>query len=165
MKIKTKIRKNWVKPVVNSLSLKSLTLHGTDWNKNESVGSDEYSPRNKPPTNFSWIAVKKPVCRLLSVKLTQSLSPIPKTASAIIGLSCDPCQKPSPHYCPLSFRPCIISGNSFHSRNPTGCCLWKRCRLFFWPKLCWHCCRSGFASGQSGQLITHMLPLPVNCGC
>lgn len=48
MKIKTKIRKNWVKPVVGCLSVKTLTLHGTTYHKDESIGSDLYSPKNKP---------------------------------------------------------------------------------------------------------------------
>jgi hypothetical protein len=49
----TKIRKIWIKPEVNSLPVKSLTLHGTIYDKNESIGSDVYSPKNKPPTNIS----------------------------------------------------------------------------------------------------------------
>lgn len=47
MNIQKKNGKFWDKPVVNMLSIKNHTMHGTSYAPNESIGSDKYSPAQK----------------------------------------------------------------------------------------------------------------------
>jgi hypothetical protein len=47
MNTQVKSRKIWGKPVVNILSVKTTTMHGTSYAPNESIGSDKYSPSNR----------------------------------------------------------------------------------------------------------------------
>jgi hypothetical protein len=39
-------KKNWIKPAILGLPVKSLTLHGPSYAPNESVGSSLYSPKH-----------------------------------------------------------------------------------------------------------------------